>query len=98
MTPEFLVLAFGVALSLVVSYIPGLNAAYAKLDGSLKRVVMLAGVIVIGASVYGMNCAGISWTGVPSVACTQQGALGVVEAIILAAVANQTAYALSPKS
>lgn len=98
MTPEFLVLAFGVVLSLAVSYIPGLNTAYAALDGSLKRIVMLAGIIVIGAGVYGLNCAGIPWTGVPAVACTQQGALGVVEAVILAAVANQAAYALSPKS
>lgn len=98
MTPEFLVLTFGVILSLVVSYVPGLAPAFEKLDGSLKRVVMLCGVVVIGVSVYGLNCAGIAWTGVPAVACTQQGALGVVEAIILAAIANQTAYALSPKS
>lgn len=98
MTPEFLVLTFGVVLSLIVSYVPGLNTAYEKLDGTLKRVVMLAGVIVIGASVYGLNCAGYSFTGVPAVACTQQGALGVVEAVILAAIANQTAYGLTPKS
>lgn len=98
MTPEFLVLVFGVALSLAVSYIPGLSAAYDKLDGSLKRVVMLAGVIVIGAGVYGLNCAGVPWAGVPSVACTQQGALGVMQAVIMAAIANQATYALSPKS
>lgn len=98
MTPEFLVLAFGVLLSLAVSYIPGLSTAYDKLDGNLKRVIMLGGVVVIGVGVYGLNCAGVSFTGVPAVECSQAGALGVVEAIIKAAIANQAAFALTPKA
>lgn len=97
MTPEFLVLAFGVILSLVVSYVPGLNAAYDNLDGNYKRLIMLAGVVVIGAGVVGLNCAGISFTGVPAVECSQSGVQAVVEAVIMAAIANQAAYALTPK-
>lgn len=98
MTPEFLVLAFGVALSLAVSYIPRLSTAYEALDGNAKRLVMLVGVVVIGVGVVGLNCAGVSFTGVPAVECSQAGALGVVEAVIKAAIANQAAYALTPKA
>ena len=98
MTPEFLVLAFGVALSLVVSYVPGLSASYEALDGNAKRLVMLIGVVVIGVGVVGLNCAGVSFTGVPAVECSQAGALAVVEAVIKAAIANQAAYALTPKA
>lgn len=98
MTPDFLVLTFGVALSLAVSYIPGLSEAYGKLDGNLKRVVMLACVVVIAVAVVGLNCAGISFDGVPVVACSQTGIVEGVRAVILAAIANQTAYALTPKA
>lgn len=98
MTPEFLVLTFGVVLSLIVSYVPGLNTAYEKLDGNAKRLVMLVGVVVIGAAVVGLNCAGVSFTGVPAVECSQAGALLVVEAIVKAAIANQAAYALTLKA
>lgn len=98
MNAEFLVLAFGVLLSLAVSYVPGLSDAYGKLDGNLKRLVMLLGVIVIGAGVVGLNCAGVTFTGVPAVECSQAGALLVVEAIVKAAIANQAAFALTPKA
>jgi len=98
MTPEFLVMAFGVLLSLAVSYVPRLKEAYDGLDGNAKRLVMLVGVIVIGATVVGLNCAGVSFTGVPAVECSQAGWQAVIEAVILAAIANQAAYALSPKS
>lgn len=98
MSPDFLALAFGVLLSLAVSYIPGLSAAYGQLDGNAKRLVMLVGVVVIGAAVVGLNCAGVSFTGVPAVECSQAGALLVVEAIVKAAIANQAAYALTPKA
>lgn len=98
MTPEFLVLAFGVLLSLAVSYVPGLNTAYEALDGNVKRLVMLGGVIVIGVGVVALNCAGVSFTGVPAVECSQAGAQATIEAVILAAIANQAAYALTPKA
>lgn len=97
MTPEFLLLTFGIILSLAVSYIPGLAPAFARLEPNHKRLVMLGGVVVIGASVYGLNCAGIALTGLPAVECTQLGALGVVEAIVITALANQAAYNFSPR-
>ncbi len=98
MTPEFLVLTFGVVLSLAVSYIPGLNDAYGKLDANAKRLVMLGGIVVVAVAVVGLNCAGVSFDGTPVVECSQGGIIEVVQAVILAAVANQTAYALTPKA
>jgi hypothetical protein len=82
----------GIALSLAFSYIPGLNARFQALDGQWKRVALLGTLAVVSAGIYGLSCGGI----VDAVSCDQAGAIGLVQAFVLALVANQSAYQLTP--
>jgi hypothetical protein len=92
MTAEQLALTAGVILSLLFSYIPGLNVKFTALDPVYKRLVMLVLIIISAGGIFGLSCAGI----LSYVTCDQAGAWGLVELIVLAAIANQSAYLLSP--
>ena len=48
MNPEVLSAAAGVLLSLAFSYLPGLNGWFSSLDGTHKRLVMLAALVLVG--------------------------------------------------
>lgn len=93
MTSDQLAAIAGIILSLLFSYVPGLSDWYAPLDPSVKRLTMAALLLVVAAGVFGLSCASIT----TSVACTREGALGLVYAFISALVANQSAYQLSPR-
>ena len=92
MSSEQLSVIAGVVLSLVFSYVPGLNAKFAGLAGEYKRLIMLGLLLLVGAASFGLSCANVF----PTVTCDQTGALGLVQAFVFAAVANQTAFNLSP--
>jgi hypothetical protein len=94
MSAEQLSLIAGILLSLGFSYVPGLNAKFASLAGETKRLIMLGLLLVVSGAVFGLSCANIF----PTVSCDQAGALGLVEVFVLAAIANQTAFMLSPQS
>jgi hypothetical protein len=93
MTAETLSVAAGVILSLLFSYMPGLSEAFAQLGATEKRFVMLALLAVVTVGVFMLSCANI----IPAVECTQVGAVGLFEAFIMALVANQATFAISPK-
>ena len=84
----------GVLLSLIFSYVPGLSEWYDAQPPVNKRLIMALSVVVIAAGAFGLSCAGV----LQSVACDQAGALGLVEAVISALVANQATFLISPKS
>ena len=84
----------GVLLSLGFSYIPGLNDWYDSQQPTNKRLIMALSIIAVAAGAFGLSCAGV----LQSVACDQAGALGLVEAVISALVANQATFLISPKS
>jgi hypothetical protein len=94
MTAEQLALIAGAILSLLVSYIPGLNEKFAGLDSIYKRLIMLALIVLTAVGIFGLSCAGIY----DYVTCDQVGAWYLLELIALAAMANQSAYLLSPES
>jgi hypothetical protein len=92
-TPEILASAAGILLSLAFSYIPGLSTWYAAKDPTIKRLIMLAALVVVAAGVFGLSCAKVySW-----VTCDQPGATGLVTALVLALVANQATFLISPQ-
>lgn len=95
MSAEFLSLAAGVLLSLVFSYVPGLNAKFKALQADYQRLIMLAALALASIGVFGVACLG--WIDV-GVSCDQEGALAVLQAFVLALIANQSAYAISPGS
>ena len=94
MTAELITSVAGSVLSLLFSYIPGLNDWFNKLEGTPKRLIMLAMLLLVSGGAFGLGCAG--WFGV-EVSCDQAGIEKMISAFILALMANQSTYAISPK-
>ena len=94
MTPELLVSIAGIILSLAFSYVPGLDVKFAALEGVHKRLVMLGLIFLTAAGAFGLSCAGL----VDVATCDQAGVWGLVQLFIFAAIANQSAYMLSPET
>jgi hypothetical protein len=98
MTPETLALIAGVILSLVFSYIPGLNTKFAALASEVKRGIMLGLVVIVGAVAFGLTCAGLGDSFGITLVCTQAGLVELIQSIVLVAIANQATYGLSPQT
>lgn len=94
MTSELLGSIAGIVLSLVFSYVPGLSGKFAQLESSLKRLIMAALLLIVAAAAFGLSCAKVFAT----VECSEAGALGLVKVFVLALVANQSAYLISPET
>lgn len=86
-----------VVLSLGFSYVPGLSGWYEKLDKAVKQAVMGGLLIVIAVAVYALACAGFAADFGLAVTCDRPGALVLVNALIAALVANQSAYLITRK-
>ena len=93
MNAELLASFGGVVFSLLFSYFPGLSGIFDPLPANQKRLVMLAVLVATAAGVFGLACVGKY----NLVACNVDGAWALLEYFVLAAIANQTAYRLSPK-
>jgi hypothetical protein len=91
---EDISMAAGVLLSLGFSYLPGLNEKFAGLTPTQKRLVMLALLVVVTAGAFGLSCLDTRLVG----ACNPEGAWSLLRALMLAAIANQTTYCLSPRT
>jgi hypothetical protein len=99
---ETIAMAAGVLLSLAFSYIPGLQTWYEALTGTEKRLLMLGLLVLVSGGVFGLAC--LDWskffglpTGNPPMTCDAPGAGVLIRALILAVIANQAAYQISPK-
>jgi hypothetical protein len=82
----------GILISLACSYVPGLADKYAALDGTQKRLIMLLALILAAALVYGLSCANV----VAVITCSQRDLIGLLRTVVLALVANQAAYLITP--
>lgn len=103
MTTETLSLLAGSLLSLGFSYVPGLAGWYDRLGeggsdgGTAKRLVMLALLVLVAAGAFGLACSGWGSAVGLALTCDQSGAAGLVRALVLAIVANQSTHAISPR-
>jgi hypothetical protein len=99
MTPDILTGAAAIVLSLIFSYIPGLNTWFAALQKEAKQLIMLGLIVIVAGASYGLACAGVfvDLTGIP-LSCDQAGVLGLLRAVVVAIVANQSAYLVSPNT
>lgn len=97
MSAEFLAVLAGAVLSLLFSYIPGLNVWFGGLESTYKRLIMLGLLAAVAGVVYGMACAGWGESFGIALTCDQAGLVELLKAFGLAAIANQTAYGLSPE-
>ena len=96
MSAESLSLITGTVLSLIFSYIPGARGWYMQYNGQAKRLIML-GLISLSASVvFGLSCLGWGSEFGIALGCDQAGFFGLVRQVVLAVIANQGIYAISP--
>lgn len=100
-TPESLSVLAGAGLSLLFAYVPGFASWFQKLgednpddNGTKKRLVMLAILFMTVLVVIGFSCAGI----LSGVTCDKAGIIQVIWCFILAVIANQSTFLISPKT
>lgn len=95
LTSEILVSIAGVVLSLLFSYIPGLRVWFGALVSEKKQLIMLAALIIVTGGVFGLGCAGVLDIGIP---CDKGGVISIIRLLILALIANQSTYLISPQT
>ena len=98
MTADGLALYSGLVLSLLFSYVPGLNVWFAKLESIHKRLIMLGLLLLTAATIYGMACLGWAASFGIALTCESKGLVELVRAFVLAMIANQAAYPISPQT
>ena len=96
MSAEILSLIAGTALSLVFSYIPGAKDWFKQFKPEFKRAIMLVLILLAGGAVFGLGCLGWGAEFGINLTCDQAGFLGLVQQIMVAIIANQSIYAISP--
>ena len=96
MSAESLSLIAGTFLSLVFSYIPGAKDWFMQFEPEVKRLIMLGLIILSAGVVFGLGCLGWGPDLGITLACDQAGLLGLVQQIVIAIIANQSIYAISP--
>jgi len=97
MTSEQISLTAGVLLSLAFSYVPGLADGFGRLSPETKRLVMLGLLALVSAGAFGIACAGWGAEWGLTLTCDQAGAWGLLKAFLLAVIANQATYQISPR-
>lgn len=97
-TADFISSVAGILLSLVFSYIPGLNTAFAKLDTGKQRLIMLASLVVVSLALVGISCAGFAKDLGIALTCDRSGFVLVAQAFVFSLIANQAAYSITPQA
>jgi hypothetical protein len=85
----------GIVLSLLFSFTPGLGQWLARKDPVWKRLTVLIAVVIVAAGAFALSCANVQ--GLPfAVQCTQAGAVGLLQSVVVCLIANQTADRITP--
>ena len=95
MTAEQIASLAGVLLSLLFAYVPGVEAWYGGLDGTVKRIVMGVLLIVAAAGSLGWSCYQTDPATIG--ACVAANWQTYLAALVAALVANQATYLLAVK-
>jgi len=95
LSPDLLAVIAGALLSLAFSYIPGLSTGFAALKPEVKRLIMLALLLLVAVAVFLLGCYAILSAGI---ACTQAGAVQLAWVFALAVISNQSTYSISPQT
>jgi uncharacterized protein YacL len=93
LTSSLLVMIAAAILSVLFSYVPGLNTWFATMDGTFKRLAMLLLLAITAGVIYGLGCAGVLSSGIT---CDQPGLTKLVYMFVLAVVANQSTFTITP--
>lgn len=95
-TPEMLGMLAGVVLSLLASYVPKFSPWFKELQPDSKRLVMLGVLFTVTLALFGFGCAGVVQLG-EGMTCTVGGGMNALFTFILAVIANQSTYAITPR-
>jgi hypothetical protein len=87
----------GAILSLCFSYIPGLSERFDALIPTQKRLIMLGMLILVAMAVYGLACFGWGQDWGIFLTCNRAELSELIKQLIIAVVANQGIYAISPR-
>jgi hypothetical protein len=98
MSAESISLIAGTSLSLIFSYIPGAKDWFMQFNPQIKRLILLGLIILSSLSVFGIACLGWGLDWGISLSCDRSGFLGLLEQVIIAIIANQGVYAITPRS
>lgn len=97
MSAETLSLIAGTLLSLLFSYVPGAREWFDPLSATHKRLTILGLLTISAGAIYGLSCLGWGSAWGVTIPCDQKGVLVLLEQLILAIIANQGVYAISPR-
>ena len=98
MSAESLSLVAGTSLSLGFSYIPGARRWFEEFDPEIRRLIMLALLVCSACIVYAFSCLGWAAEWGISLVCDRSGLFGLIEQLVLAIIANQSIYAITPRT
>lgn len=99
MTAQALSAAAGILLSLLFSYVPGINTWYATQSKEAKQAIMLGLLLIISLGAFGLACAGMLYQlfGI-EITCDQAGGMELATAFFAALIANQATFLASPQT
>lgn len=98
MSAEGLSLIAGTLLSLAFSYIPGVSIWFMGFEPTIKRLIMLALLAMTSGAIYGLSCLGWGSELGITLSCDQTGLLGLTKQFVIAIIANQSIYTISPQT
>ena len=93
MTPEIVVAAAGIFLSILFEYVPGVEGWYNALTKQLKAAIMAGSVLIVVVVLMLISCFGPY----DYMTCTEAGIWEAVELLAIALVTNQTTHRLIRK-
>lgn len=97
MSAEEISIIAGVILTLVFSYIPGINSRFASLAPEYKRAIMLGLLVLVSGGILILACSGSGEMFGTAITCDRAGAIEMLKVLVAAIIANQGVYAISPR-
>ena len=96
LTPDLIVMVAGLLLAMVFDFVPKAKAWFDTKSVEMKRLINAGIMLLVVVVVFGFNCLG--WgegLGIPAVACTQEGALFMIQLFVLGIGMNYGTHAVS---
>lgn len=98
MTATLLSGVAGVILSLLFSYVPGLNTKFAAQSEEQKKLWMLGLLVLVALATFGLSCTKYgAMIGIPF-QCTDAGAIEIIKILAAAVIANQATFSITPQT
>lgn len=96
MSPDLLTMVAGAVLSLLFSYIPNLNTWYAAKSEEVKKFYMLILLFIVTAGIFALGCFDV--LKISDFTCEKNTVFQFIWIYILALIANQSTYKISPQT